>query len=300
MVKNRYLIGAVMVFTGAVMFSAKAVLIKLAYRHPVDAISLLTLRMLMALPFYIIVSIYLSVRTKPTKLKRKDYLSVLVLGMLGYYLASFFDFYGLEFITASLERLILFVYPTFVALILAVVFKNKISRLQILAILMTYAGILVIVTNDLNMEDQKDVWVGGGLILLSALTFAVYLVGSGEIIPRIGSIRFTAMAMSVSAVCVILHYLASHPVTAITSFDREVYMLALTIALLSTVLPSFLLSEGILRVGSSNASIIGGIGPVSTIVLAYFFLGERITWIQIIGTAFVISGVLMISLKNRK
>ena len=289
-----------MVFAGAVMFSAKAVLIKLAYRHPVDAISLLTLRMLMALPFYIIVSLYLSVRTKPTKLKRKDYLSVLVLGMLGYYLASFFDFYGLEFITASLERLILFVYPTFVALILAVVFKNKISRLQILAILMTYAGILVIVTNDLNMEYQKDVWLGGGLILLSALTFAVYLVGSGEIIPRIGSIRFTAMAMSVSAVCVILHYLAGHPVTAITNFDREVYVLALTIALFSTVLPSFLLSEGILRVGSSNASIIGGIGPVSTIVLAYFFLGERITWIQIIGTAFVILGVLMISLKNRK
>lgn len=289
-----------MVFTGAVMFSAKAVLIKLAYRHPVDAISLLTLRMLMALPFYIIVSVYLSVRTKPTKLKRKDYLSILVLGMLGYYLASFFDFYGLKFITASLERLILFVYPTFVALILAVVFKNKISRLQIFAILMTYAGILVIVANDLNMEDQKDVWLGGGLILLSALTFAVYLVGSGEIIPRIGSIRFTAMAMSVSGICVILHYLAGHPVTAITSFNREVYMLALTIALFSTVLPSFLLSEGILRVGSSNASIIGGIGPVSTIVLAYFFLGERITWIQIIGTAFVILGVLMISLKNRK
>ena len=289
-----------MVFAGAVLFSAKAVLIKLAYRHPVDAISLLTLRMLMALPFYVIVSIYLSVQKKQPKLKGKDFISILILGVLGYYLASFFDFYGLKFITASLERLILFVYPTFVVLILAIVFKNKISGLQILAILLTYAGIIVIVTNDLNMDDQKDVWLGGGFILLSALTFAIYLVGSGEIIPRIGSIRFTAMAMSVSAVCVILHYLVGHPVAEIINFNREVYLLALTIALLSTVLPSFLLSEGILRIGSSNASIIGGIGPVSTIVLAYFFLGERITGIQIIGTLFVISGVLMISLKNKK
>ena len=286
-----------MVFTGAVLFSAKAVLIKLAYRHPVDAISLLTLRMLIALPFYIMVSIYLSAKTKQPKLTGKDYLLVVVLGALGYYLASYFDFYGLKFVTASLERLILFVYPTFVALILALVFKNKVSRLQIFAILLTYAGILVIVTNDLNMEDQKDIWLGGGLILLSALTFAIYLVGSGEII---GSVRFTALAMSVSAVCVTLHYLAGHPASGILSFNREVYLLALTIALLSTVLPSFLLSEGILRIGSSNASIIGGIGPVSTIVLAYFFLGERITWIQIGGTALVISGVLMISLKNKK
>lgn len=289
-----------MVFTGAVMFSAKAVLIKLAYRHPVDAISLLTLRMLMALPFYIAVTLFLSARKKQSRLDRKDYLSVVILGVLGYYLASFFDFYGLKFVTASLERLILFVYPTFVLLILAMVFRNKISGLQILAILMTYAGIIVIVANDLNMDDQKDVWLGGGLILLSALTFAIYLVGSGEIIPRIGSIRFTAMAMSVSAVCVIIHYLIGHSAAGIFVFNREVYLLALTIALLSTVLPSFLLSEGILRIGSSNASIIGGIGPVSTIVLAYFFLDERITWLQIIGTLFVISGVLLISLKNKK
>ena len=300
MIKNRYLIGAVMVFWGAVLFSAKAVLIKLAYRYPVDAISLLTLRMLMALPFYIAVTVHLSIKKKQPALKRKDYLSVMVLGMLGYYLASFFDFYGLKFITASLERLILFVYPTFVVLILAIVFKNKISRLQILAILMTYAGIFVILSNDLNMEDQKDIWLGGSLILLSALTFAIYLVGSGEIIPRLGSVRFTALAMSVSAICVIIHYLTSHSIADIGDFNNEVYLLALTIALLSTVLPSFLLSEGILRIGSSNASIIGGIGPVSTIVLAYFFLDERITWMQIIGTLFVISGVLMISLKNKK
>ena len=300
MSQKKYLVGAVMVFIGAILFSAKAVLIKLAYRYPVDAISLLTLRMLMALPFYLAVNVYLSSKTRQQKLTRKAYLSIIVLGVSGYYLASFFDFYGLKFITASLERLILFVYPTFVVLIMAIVFKKSISWLQILAILMTYSGILVIVANDLNMEDQKDVWLGGGLIFLSALTFAIYLVGSGEIIPRIGSIRFTAMAMSVSAICVILHYLAGHSAAAMLSFNPEVYWLSLIIALFCTVLPSFLLSEGILRIGSSNASIIGGIGPVSTIVLAYFFLGERITWIQIAGTAFVIAGVLVISLKNKK
>ncbi|MDN5215463.1 DMT family transporter [Fulvivirgaceae bacterium BMA12] len=300
MSRKKYLIGAVIVFIGAILFSAKAVLIKLAYRHPVDAISLLTLRMLMALPFYLLVNIYLSSKTRQQKLTEKAYLSVIILGVSGYYLASFFDFYGLKFITASLERLILFIYPTFVVIITALVFKKAISWLQILAIFMTYAGILVIVTNDLNMEDQKDVWLGGGLILLSALTFAIYLVGSGEIIPKIGSLRFTAMAMSVSAVCVILHYLVGHSAAAMLNFPREVYWLSLIIALFCTVLPSFLLSEGILRIGSSNASIIGGIGPVSTIVLAYFFLGERITWMQIIGTVFVIAGVLVISLKNKK
>ncbi len=300
MSRKKYLIGAVIVFVGAILFSAKAVLIKLAYRHPVDAISLLTLRMLMALPFYLIVNIYLSSKTRQQKLTGKAYLSIIILGVSGYYLASFFDFYGLKFITASLERLILFIYPTFVVIITALVFKKAISWLQILAIFMTYSGILVIVTNDLNMEDQKDVWLGGGLILLSALTFAIYLVGSGQIIPKIGSIRFTALAMSVSAVCVILHYFAGHSASAMLNFPGEVYWLSLIIALFCTVLPSFLLSEGILRIGSSNASIIGGIGPVSTIVLAYFFLGERITWMQIAGTVFVIAGVLVISLKNKK
>lgn len=287
-----------MVLVAAIMFSAKAVFIKLAYRFSIDAISLLTLRMLFAIPFYLGVLIYLKQKKDTPPLKKSNFFWVVVLGVLGYYLASYFDFYGLKYVTASLERLILFIYPTLVVIIGAIIFKRRVSLIQVVAILLTYGGIIIIVVDDLKLGNQENILLGAFFIFLSALTFALYLVGSGELIPKLGAVRFTAMGMTVSATCVIVHYLVTHQVQALFGFPSEVYAIALLIAFISTVIPSFLLSVGIARVGSSNASVISAIGPVSTIVLAYIFLGETITLIQMVGTVIVIAAVLLISLKK--
>ncbi len=297
-IKNNYVAGALLVLVAAIMFSAKAVFIKLAYRFSIDAISLLTLRMLFAIPFYLGVLIYLKQKKDTPPLKKSNFFWVVVLGVLGYYLASYFDFYGLKYVTASLERLILFIYPTLVVIIGAIIFKRRVSLIQVVAILLTYGGIIIIVVDDLKLGNQENILLGAFFIFLSALTFALYLVGSGELIPKLGAVRFTAMGMTVSATCVIVHYLVTHQVQALFGFPSEVYAIALLIAFISTVIPSFLLSVGIARVGSSNASVISAIGPVSTIVLAYIFLGETITLIQMVGTVIVIAAVLLISLKK--
>ncbi|MDN5200696.1 DMT family transporter [Fulvivirgaceae bacterium BMA10] len=295
-VKN--LVAISMVLFGAILFSAKAIFIKLAYRHPVDVISLLMLRMLFAFPVYLIIA-YVSAKKKDkVKLSKKDWWLIIFSGITGYYLASLSNFYGLKYITASLERLILFVYPTLVVVFSSIVFRKRITRIQLIAIVLTYLGIAIAVMSDVNVQDQKNIWIGSAFIFGSAVIFAIYLVTCGTIIPKIGSIRFTAMAMSVSAFCVIAHYSVIHYEKILVQLDTEVYWLGAMIALFSTVFPSFLISEGIKRIGSSNTSIIASIGPVSTIVLAYLFLNESITFYQIIGTLIVIGGVLLISWKG--
>ncbi len=287
-------LGALLAVTGIVMFSAKAIMVKLGYRHDVDAVTLLLLRMLFALPIYLFISVKETKKQNETKISRKDFLNVVGLGIVGYYLASYFDFYGLQFISASLERLILFIYPTLVIIISAIVLKKKATKIQIYAILITYLGIFVAFSDDLNV-DSEGLWVGTISIFLSAFTYAIYLVGSGAMIPKLGPVRFTAYAMTVSCFMVILHYLA------INSFEvlhqpGEVYALGFAMAMISTVIPSFLISEAIKRLGASNFAIYGSLGPISTIVLAIIFLGERIDLYQIIGTVIVIIGVSIINL----
>jgi drug/metabolite transporter (DMT)-like permease len=289
---RRYL-GALLTFLGAICFSAKAVMVKLAYIHQADALSLLTLRMLFSLPFFIAIAIYSSRKISDVRLTSKDWLMVIILGVTGYYLASFFDFEGLRFITAGLERLILFVYPTLVVILSAVFFKKKIGRREYAALLLTYIGIAIVFINDLNLY-QKNLWLGTALIFGSAFTYSIYLIGSGELIPKLGSMRYTSYAMIVSTVAVCIHYISSSEIK-ILSFSKEVYLLSAAMALFSTVIPALLLSEGIRMIGSGRASIIGSIGPVSTIILAYFFLGENITLYQLLGTALVLAGVLTVS-----
>jgi drug/metabolite transporter (DMT)-like permease len=291
-------LGAALTFLGAVCFSAKAVMVKLAYIHQVDALSLLTLRMLFSLPFFAGIAVYSGKKTSAATLTTRDWFLVIILGVIGYYLASLFDFEGLRFITAGLERLILFVYPTLVVIILAIFFRKNIGRRGYVALLLTYAGIAIVFISDLNLE-QKNLWLGAALIFGSAFTYALYLIGSGELIPKLGSMRYTSYAMIVSTAAVFIHYLCSSEIK-LFSFSRGVYMLSIAMAIFSTVIPAMLLSEGIRMIGSGNASIIGSIGPVSTIVLAYFFLGENITLYQLFGTALVLSGVLIVSGAGKK
>jgi len=289
-------IGALIAITGIVMFSAKAIMVKLGYRYDTDAVTLLLLRMIFALPFYLLIARSEMKKRNTYQPTKQDVLSIIGLGIVGYYLASFFDFYGLQYITASLERLILFVYPTLVILISAVFLKRRATRVQIIAILITYIGIFVVFADDLSFESEK-LWLGVVSIFLSAFTYAIYLVGSGVMIPRLGAVRFTAYVMIVSCFMVIVHYLLTNSFEVLHQ-PWEVYALGFAMATISTVIPSFLISEAIKRLGASNFAIYGSLGPISTIILAILFLGERIDSFQITGTVIVIIGVSIINIKK--
>jgi len=282
---------------GIVLFSAKAVMVKLAYQYHVSSLHLLLFRMLFSLPFYLII-LYFQKSSSPQKIEKKDYLWLILFGFLGYYLASYFDFLGLQYIKAGLERIILFIYPTLVLLISRIFLKEKISTKQIIAILITYFGVIVTFSGELQYNGDH-ILLGGFLIFLSALTYASYLVGSGWLIPKFGVLRFTSYAMIVSSICVVIHYLIVDR-TSIFEYTYQVYVLGLMMAILSTLIPSFLVSLAIKKIGASNFSIIGSIGPISTIILAYIFLDEKLTLLQLLGAVIVIIGITFVSLNKSK
>jgi drug/metabolite transporter (DMT)-like permease len=285
-----------MIFFAAVCFSAKAIMIKLAFRYQIDPLSLLFLRMVFSLPFFIVIPLLLNRNKEMTKPSGKDLLWVVLLGVLGYYTSSLLDFKGLQYVTAGLERLILFVYPTLVVLLSYLLFRKPIGGREVVALTLTYLGILVVFLND-ALLGQKNVLWGALLIFGSAFTYAIYLIGSGYLIPRFGSVNFTAFAMITSCLAVVLHYLLSST-TSILQHPLPVYGLALSIAVFSTVIPTFMVSKGIQLIGASRASIIASVGPVSTIILGYFILGEAVTVYEIGGTLLVLSGVLLVSSKK--
>jgi len=290
------LIAAGLILLSALCFSAKAVMIKLYYRYEVDSISLLALRMLWALPFFLFVIWRTRSKGEPALRTRfGDLVPVFMFGLLGYYFASLYDFMGLQYVTASLERLILFLYPTIVLLISAVLFGKKISRAQVVALFMTYAGIALAFLDGRQVLQGSNIAYGGFLIFLSAMTYALYMEGASMLLPRYGSKRYTALAVSAGCVAILIHHGIAYR-WALWHFRPEVYILCLLMALFSTVLPVFLVSEGIRRIGASNAAIISSIGPISTIVLGYWLLGESFGVWQLAGTLVVSAGVVYISL----
>lgn len=299
--RQQVVVAAAIVFTGAVLFSTKAVLVKLALPYGIEPVPLLMLRMLFAMPFYVGVLVWLS-RDKVSVKERlpTPWVRISVLGFVGYYLASFFDFYGLKFIPANLERVILYSYPTIVLLISAVFARKRVTVHQAIAVAICYVGIFVAVRFGSAQSESTNVTLGTILIFLSALTYAIYLVGSGELIPQMGVWRFTSIAMLVSTVCVLVHCGLTEPLKNLWSYPPEVYWYAIAMAIFATVVPSFLISEGIKRVGATNAAVIGGVGPVSTIILAAIFLGETFTGPQVLGTLCVIAGVIYISVNMKR
>ena len=289
--------GILFAFVAAIGFSAKAILVKLAYVDGVDAITLLALRMAFSLPFFLIVAVMENRNKRSQALTSKDKLAVVGLGLIGYYLASYLDFLGLQYISAGLERLILFLYPTMVVLITALVFKHRIGRSVLFALLISYSGIALVYWHDMQVL-QHDALSGSLLVFASAMAYAVYLVGAGHTIARIGATRFTAYVLTVACVACLLQFVVTHPVAAL-NLSYRVYGLSLAMALFSTVLPAFLLAAAMHRIGSMHTSMIGSIGPASTIFLAYVFLDEQMSLMQISGSVLVLAGVLMISLKKR-
>jgi len=273
-------------------------MVKLSFLEGVDSITVLTLRMLFSLPFYLAVIIINAKELKKTKetLSTKDWGTLVFMGVVGYYLASIFDFEGLTYVTAGLERLILFVYPTLVVLLSALFLKKIISKTAYIALGLTYLGVFIVFIDD-AVVSQPNVWLGSLFIFGSALTYAIYLIGTGQLTPKFGSINYTALSMIISTIAVFIHYAVVADVGLLFS-NSQVLLLCLLMAVFSTVIPSFLISEGIRIIGSSRASIVASVGPVSTIVLAYFFLGESLGGIQLIGTLVVLTGVLIVSLKK--
>lgn len=287
-----------LVAIAAVAFSGKAIIIKLAYRHGVDAVTLLALRMLFSAPLFMILGWWASRGADHAPLSSADRRAVAGLGLLGYYLASLFDFMGLQYISAALERLVLFLYPTLVMLLAAAFHGRGITRRDIVALALSYGGIVLVFANDLSVQGAGVV-IGSFWVALSALCYAVYILGSGRLVTRLGSLRFACSAGLVSCLGVVAHFLVARDAALLFSQPVEVYGLSLLMAAVSTVLPIVLTSEGIRRIGASHAAMVSSVGPVATIFLGLWFLGEEITAIQLAGAALVMAGVLAISLAKK-
>lgn len=292
---KRRIFGVLLALLGVALFSAKAVMVKLAYQYDIDPVSLLLLRMLFALPLYLLIAVIKRPNNSEV-MTPKIYLWILGLGVVGYYLASLFDFLGLQYIKASLERIILFVYPTIVLLISWVFFKKQITKRQMLAVVLTYLGIVLAFSLEFSLQGD-NLLIGGGLIFLSAITYASYIVGSGWLIPKIGATVFTSYAMIVSCVCVLIHYALVGDFN-LTNFQLEIYALGLAMAVLSTVLPSYIVSYSIKMIGAPSFAVVASFGPISTILLASYFLGETMHWAQWIGTLLVLVGVFFVTKKD--
>jgi drug/metabolite transporter (DMT)-like permease len=294
--KKTFISGILIGILGIVLFSSKAVMVKLAYLYQVDALSLLLLRMVFSFPFYLVIAMIYSRKENPSVIVKNDYYWVVFFGLVGYYLSSYFDFVGLQYIKASLERIILFLYPTIIIAFNKLFFKKPINSAQALAILLTYIGIVITFWGEVVISGA-DTYLGGFFILLCAITYAAYLVGSGWLIPKFGVVKFTSYAMIVSCFCVFIHFGLFSSVD-IFGLQWEVYLLGFLIAIFATVIPSFLVSESINRINSSNFAVIAGFGPISTIILAGIFLNEVLTLLQLFGALIVIFGILLVSLRR--
>lgn len=288
--------GLALVIIAAVAFSAKAIFVKLAYRYGVDAVTLLTLRMGFAMPVFAYIAL-IEERRAVARPAMQQIVVVVALGLVGYYLASLLDFIGLIYISAGLERMILFAYPTLTVLFGMLLFRQSPGRRMPLALMLSYAGIALAVMHEIRLSEGHVV-LGTALVFGSAMAYALYLVGSGHMIGRLGTARFTAHAMLVSSFAVITQFLLTRPMTLLVQ-PVPVYLLGLAMALVSTVLPAFLMSAGIRRIGAGPAAMAASVGPGSTIVLAALVLGEPITAIQLAGLALVLAGVGLISLSRR-
>ncbi|RTL60867.1 MAG: DMT family transporter [Sphingobacteriales bacterium] len=292
--------GFIITFIGSILFSTKAIIVKKAFATShIDALSLLSLRMLFSLPFYLGAVYFAYRKAVYARFTRKQWIQILTLGLVGYYISSLFDFLGLQYISAGLERLILFLYPTFSVLINAFYFKQKVNRIQQLALLLTYSGIAIAYYGEMHVDINNPHFIWGSLLIfLCSITYAIYIVGSGRVIPQVGVTKFTAYAMLASTTGIFVHYLIRGDYSTLHSPRIDYWTYGLLLAIIATVIPSFMISSGLKQIGSNNVAIISSIGPVSTIIQAHYILGEKIFAEQIIGTILVIAGVLLIGWKT--
>jgi drug/metabolite transporter (DMT)-like permease len=282
---------------GALGFSLKAIFVKAAYRYGVDPETLLALRMLYALPLFLLLGAR-AARTAPMAITAGDWRALALLGFLGYFASSYLDFLGLQHISAALERLILYVYPTIVVFYTAWQERRSPSPAMLFALLLCYAGVALAVAHDVHIGGTQ-VWLGGLLIFASALLYAVYLIRSAPLLVRVGSARFTAWATSAACVYAIALFLAQRPLGNLIAQPWQVQALSAAMAVFSTVLPIWLFSEAIRRLGAGPTAVIGSLGPVITMLLAWQLLGESLGVLQLAGAALVVYGVRLVAVEQR-
>ena len=289
--------GLILATLGAIAFSGKAIIVKLAYRHGVDAVTLIMFRMLFALPLFAAMAWWAG-RGKAA-LTRRDWLGVLGLGVSGYYLASFLDFAGLAYITASLERLILYLNPTLVVLFGWLAYRRRITRWQVGGMAISYAGVLLVFGHELQLGQSAAAAWGTFLVFLSAVSYAVYLIASGELVKRLGSMRLVGLATSVACLLCIAQFVVLRPISVALSVAPEVIWLSVLSATLCTAVPVLAVMMAIERIGAPMAAQTGLVGPMSTILMGVVILGEPFTaWIAA-GTVLVIAGIFVFTRTGR-
>jgi drug/metabolite transporter (DMT)-like permease len=290
-------IGLLLAMAGAIAFSGKAIIVKLAYRYGVDAITLLMLRMLFALPFFLAIVWWTGRRARAAgtpPLTGKDIWGVLGLGLTGYYLASFLDFAGLSYISASLERLILYLNPTLVLLLGLVLYGKRISGPQALGTAISYSGVLLVFGHEVTLAGS-DVALGALLVFGSAVSYSIYLSYSGELVQRLGSLRLVGLATSVACILCIGQYVLLRPLGAVMSVAPEVIWLSVLNATACTVVPVLMVMMAIERIGSGLAAQVGMVGPMSTIAMGVLLLDEPMNGWIVAGTVLVLVGVYVVS-----
>lgn len=287
--------GLLLALAGAIAFSGKAIIVKLAYRHGVDAVTVIMYRMLFALPLFLGLSWWATYRSsRPVvALTRRDWLGILGLGFSGYYAASMLDFWGLQYISASLERLILYLNPTLVLLLGWLLYRRPIRPRQYGAMALSYAGMLLVFGHELSFEGHATL-IGGGLVFASAVSYALYLVYSGELVKRHGSLRLVGLATSVACLLCLLQFLLLKPLSA-AIVAPEVIWLSLLNALACTVAPVLMVMMAIERIGPGLTAQVGMVGPLSTIGMGLWILGEPLNGWILAGTALVLAGVLWVT-----
>ena len=292
--QQTFLAGLAIAISGAVLFSTKAIVAKLIYRYQVDAVTLIAFRMLFSLPFFAAIALWKAKTEAP--LTNGDRGRIVVLGLIGYYLSSFLDFLGLQYISVGLERLILFLTTSFVLLIAVFFLKKKIGVLEWMALGTAYLGTVLVFIHDAKLGGA-NVALGSAFVLGSALSYALYLLVSGELVRRVGALRLVAYAMCVSSAACIFQFFVLRPASMLVQ-PAAVYGLSLVNAVLCTVLPVFLTMIAVARIGAASTSQAGMIGPVATLFLGAVILGEPITGIQLAGTALVLTGIYLLSRKK--
>jgi drug/metabolite transporter (DMT)-like permease len=289
-------IGVLMALGSIVLFSGKAVLIKLAYAYDITTVELMTLRMGFALPFYLVIGYFSWIKsTNRIDIASRQYLGIAVVGLSGYYVASYLDLQSLRYISVNLERMVLFTYPAFTLILTALLYRKPLVRKEVLALTVAYLGISVIMLHDsLTVVDTQSLFTGGLYVLAAAFFFALFLMGSQYYARQVGSAAFTTIAMIAASSMMLVHFLLTHQFVDLI-FPPRLYIIAITMAVVSTVIPSYLMSSAIRRIGASTASILGAAGPITTAMLAIVVLDEIFTLYHALGMALVIVGIRMIS-----
>ncbi len=296
-------VGSIFAVTAAFLFSTKAIFIKQAYEISplVDGTVLMALRMLSALPFFLLLA-WLN-RAHNKNIAAKDWGILVVAGLIGYYLSSWLDFAGLMYISASLERIILFLYPTLTVIATSFIYKKPLNAYSIFAIALSYGGtVIVMLQEQSNVPHEGNFWLGVSLVFASAISFAAYLLLTPRLIHKFGSWNFSGLALSIACIGMLTHYCIAtpNPIGLLAALPSSVIWYGIALGLLVTVLPTILVAQSIARLGAAQTAMIASIGPILTIILATLLLGETLNTIQWFGCALNIIGVLMITLAKKK